>query len=43
LILKKTSTPDIASWLLIGILIPLWLASDLVLRSVLRHSQEKSQ
>lgn len=37
LVLKKTAGPEVSSWLLIGILIPLWLASDLVLRSVLRR------
>lgn len=36
LVLKRTTSPEISGWLLIGVLIPLWLSSDLILRAALR-------
>ena len=36
LVLKKTTSPEISAWLLIGVFIPLWMASDLILRAALR-------
>lgn len=36
LVLKRTTSPEISGWLLIGVFIPLWLSSDLILRATLR-------
>lgn len=36
LVLKRTTSPEISAWLLIGVFIPLWLASDRILRAALR-------
>jgi hypothetical protein len=37
LVLRKATSPELSAWLLIGILIPLWLASDQILRAALRR------
>jgi len=37
LVLKKTTPSEVLSWLLLGVFIPLWLASDMVVRWALRR------
>jgi hypothetical protein len=37
LLLKKSAEPEMGAWMLIVIFIPLWLASDQILRAALRQ------